>query len=311
MTKPLVTFGVINCNRLHYLRSCFESLYDTTSDYPNREFIVVDNASVEVGTKEYLDELETRGVKVVRISDRDPANEFARGLNTVFELSSGEFILPLQGDMQFTVHGWLDDFIDFYQAHPDSTGCICLDAQRRVTHESHRSSMTNFVGSKSIRFCYDLSRPPFSGAGDVMYARKWVQKFYPWNIKNQNHEGTMDSETFMLQKSKSIREAEKLQLFCAVPSIPVSIAIYTDSRGTNARVRGNRRYGDYWPPKAGYKYYETQTLHDAVSFAGSVPAPIEEVARPIGWIAPIDGTGSWMKNPIRPETARAEDFVEI
>jgi len=171
--------------------------------------------------------------------------------------------------------------------------------------------MTNFVGQGSIRFCYDLARPPFCGAGDVMYSRKWVQKFYPWNIKNQNHEGTLDSETFMLQKSKSIREAEKLQLFCAVPSIPVAIAIYTDARGTNARVRGNKRYGDYWPPKKGYKYYETQSLHDAVSFARSAPAPIEEVAIPIGWMAPIDANGSWMKNPIRPETARTEDFVEI
>ena len=311
MTKPLVSFGVINCNRLHYLRSCFESLYDTTSDYPNREFIVVDNASVEEGTKEYLDELETRGVKVVRMSDRDPANEFARGLNTVFELSSGEYILPLQGDMQFTVRGWLQEFVDFYSENVETTGCICLDAQRRVTHESHRHAMTNFVGSGTFKFCYDLVRPPFCGAGDVMYARRWVQKFYPWNIKNQNHEGTMDSETFMLQKSKSIRESERLQIYCAVPSIPVSVAIYTDSRGTNARVRGNRRYGDYWPPKESYKYYEVHDLADASLSAKSIPSPIEEAALPVGWIAPIDERGSWMKNPIRPETAKPADFVEI
>jgi len=311
MTKPLVTFGVINCNRLHYLRSCFESLYDTTSDYPNREFIVVDNASVEEGTKEYLDELETRGVKVVRMSVRDPANEFARGLNTVFELSSGEYILPLQGDMQFTVRGWLQEFVDFYSENVETTGCICLDAQRRVTHESHRHAMKNFVGAGTFKFCYDLVRPPFCGAGDVMYARRWVQKFYPWNIKNQNHEGTMDSETFMLQKSKSIRESERLQLYCAVPSIPVSVAIYTDSRGTNARVRGSRRYGDYWPPKESYKYYEVHDLADAALSAKSIPSPIEEAALPVGWIAPIDEKGSWMKNPIRPETAKPEDFVEI
>ena len=311
MSNPLVTFGIVNCNRLHYLRSCFESLFDTTSDYSDREFIVVDNASVESGTEDYLRSLEQRGVRVVRAQHRDPANEFAKGLNTVCELANGEFIAPLQGDMQFTVSGWLPEFIQFYQQNIEIVGCMSLDAQRRVRHEQHKPGMTSFTGSGQIKFCYDRIRPPFSGAGDVLYAKKWVQKFYPWNIKNQNHEGTLDSETAMLQKSRSIREAERINILCTVPSVPVSVAIYTDSRGTNARVRGNKRYGDYWPPKDGYKYYEILSLDEAVKSAISCPAPIEEVARPIGWEAPLDSSGNWLKNPIRPESARPEDVVDI
>jgi glycosyltransferase involved in cell wall biosynthesis len=311
MTRPLVTFGIVNCNRLHYLRSCFESLYDTTADYREREFIVVDNASTETGTDAYLTLLEVRGVKVVRNAQRDPANEFAKGLNTICELAQGEFIAPLQGDMQFTVIGWLPEYVKFYQQTPDTTGCMAMDAQRRIRHIQHSPSMSEFIGPGRIKFSYDSKRPPFSGAGDVLYSRKWVQKFYPWNIKNQNHEGTLDSETSMLQKSLSIREAEGINIFCAVPSVPVSIAIYTDARGTNARVRGNKRYGDYWPPKIDYRYYELQTIDEAVRSAVSCPASIEEVAKPIGWSPLLDRDGNWLKNPIRPETALPGDAVDI
>ena len=54
---PKVSFGLVNCNRLFYLRSCLESLIHCTQDYPNKEIIVVDNASVESGTDEYLKQI--------------------------------------------------------------------------------------------------------------------------------------------------------------------------------------------------------------------------------------------------------------
>ena len=36
-----VTFGIVNCNRLFYLKSCLESLIDTTQNYENKELIVI------------------------------------------------------------------------------------------------------------------------------------------------------------------------------------------------------------------------------------------------------------------------------
>jgi len=307
-----VTFGIINCNRLHYLKSCFESIVTTTTEYSSKEFIVVDNASVENGTDEYLRELEDRGVKVFRSAQRDPANEFAKGLNTVCKEATGDFIIPLQGDMQFVLDGWLTEFVSFYKANINNTGCISLDAQRRVTHRSHERSMTNFFGEGKIKFCFDLERSGFSGAGDCMYSRKMVETFFPWNENNVNHEGTLDSETAMLEKVKKIKRENSLEVYCAVPAIPASIAIYTDQRGTNARVRGNRRYGQYWAAKGPRsRYYETLTIDVALQRYAQFPVSIEDIADPIGWSAPIDSRGSWMKNPIRPESALPEDFEEI
>ena len=61
---PKVTFGMVNCNRLFYLKSCFESLIECTLDYPNKEIIIVDNASVEKGTKEYLNSIKSDNDKI-------------------------------------------------------------------------------------------------------------------------------------------------------------------------------------------------------------------------------------------------------
>ena len=85
MSEPKVTFGFVNCNRLHYLRSCVESLLICTEDYSNKEIIIVDNASKEEGTEEYLNDLRDRGFKVFVQEERDPSNEYAKALNIIAE----------------------------------------------------------------------------------------------------------------------------------------------------------------------------------------------------------------------------------
>ena len=59
MELPKVSIGFINCNRLHYLKSCVESFMYCTQDYQNKELIIVDNNSVEEGTEEYLKQKDT------------------------------------------------------------------------------------------------------------------------------------------------------------------------------------------------------------------------------------------------------------
>lgn len=309
-TLPKVTFGFVNSNRLHYLKSCVESAVLCTSDYPNREFIIIDNASVEEGTKEYLDEKENQHFKVIRQLKRDPSNEFAKGLNLICQSSSGEFVVPLQGDMQFILKGgWLKEYVGFYKQNMNNIGCITLDAQRRVTIASHTYSKP--IGD-NFRFFLDQNRNPIAGAGDVMYSREIVELICPWSEQNEKHEGGGDSETKMLQYVDSIMEEMNLNLFCAVPMMPVSCAIYNE-QGTNARVRGNRRYGSYSAPTEGFRYYEIMDISDAKNkFAHmSRPYGIEDIAQPIGWNKPLDFLGNWNKSPINPDTATEKDYVEL
>ena len=65
-----VSFGIINYNRLFYLKSCAESLMESVKGYDNIEFICIDDNSKEEGTKEYLKSLEDRGWKIINQEDR-------------------------------------------------------------------------------------------------------------------------------------------------------------------------------------------------------------------------------------------------
>ena len=115
---PLVTFGFVNCNRLFYLKSCIESFIETTMDYPEKQIIVVDNASIEGGTEEYLDSLRERGFLVISQKERDPSNEYAKALNLIAENAVGDYVALIPADMQFVVKGgWLKEYVEFYNKY--------------------------------------------------------------------------------------------------------------------------------------------------------------------------------------------------
>lgn len=310
MNQPLVTFAIINCNRLFYAKCCYESIIETTRDYVNKEFIFVDNASIEQGTNDFLLQLETQGVKVVRNPVRDPNNEFARGLNKVCELARGDVIIPLQGDMQFVAEGWLEQYVQFFDMNVN-VGCVTLDAQRAVTL-ANADAQHKFI-PVGDGFVFDLSRPPLAGAGDVAYRADVLRAFLPWSENNLAHEGGSDSETEFLQRSQLLIRSHNVDIKCAVPLVPAAIAIYTDPRGTNARVRGNRRYGQYWPPKDKRFYYKLHKYSDLQMKAlnRSIPLSIEEIAHTIGFDKPVNESGGWLKNPIKPELALPGDWVEL
>lgn len=312
---PLVSVGIVNCNRLHYLRSCLESFLECTEDYVNKEVIVVDNASTEEGTEEYLLDLESRGHRVVRMTARDPSNEFAKGLNTIVRESSGDYVVMLQGDMQFIVRGkWLGEYVKIYEENP-GIGCITFDAQRTVTNQ--RSNLTQPATVGSYAFVADLSRPQTSGAADVMYSRNVLNFIGYWEERNDQHEYTGDSETKMLNKIKNLKDQyPDLPWATVMPLYPVAISIYTDPRGTNARIRNFRRYGDYWPPVEGHSYYKIKDYDEVISQEGyterTIPYSIEEVAIAAGdWSLPKDANGAWLKNPIRPEEAKPGEWTEL
>lgn len=310
---PRVTFGIINCNRLHYLKSCVESLLVCTSDYPNKEIIIIDNASVEAGTDEYLSEKETSGLIIHKTEKRDPHNEFAKALNFITKESSGDFIAPIQGDMQFVVKGgWLEEYVKFYSENINNIGCMMLDAQRTTRIKNQSKFSTKF--NDRFPFFYDLSRIPFCCSADVMYSRQSLEWMGPFLEKNEGHEQGVNSEDDMRKRIvASLSRIENPSIFCVMPQIFPSVGIFTDSRGTNARVRENKRYGDYWPAKEGFSYYKIRDYDEVTDLylSRTMPVGIEESAIPVGWDAPIDQFGNWKKNPINPETASAEDYVVL
>ena len=116
----------------------------------------------------------------------------------------------------------------------------------------------------------------------------------------------------MLEKVRSLISMGVLNdIYFISPQIPVSAAIWTDDRGTNARVRGNKRYGSYWEPKEDFRYYQVFNIEDIISKCekDTLPIPIDTIAQGVGWNVPKDIHGNWLKNPIRPENATEDDYT--
>ena len=114
-------------------------------------------------------------------------------------------------------------------------------------------------------------------------------------------------------KVKNIMSANNMPLYAAGAFIPPAAAIITDPRGTNARVRGNRRYGKYFAPQKDFAYYKIYEYDEMLAKYGKSQTPIglEDMVETIGFPKPVDSQGRWLKNPINPDTAKPSDFVEL
>ena len=308
----LATFGIVNCNRLHYARSQLKSLIASLGDdTKNCDLIFVDNASTESGTAEFLQHVEDlkdfHKVTVVKRAVRDHKNEFAAGLNTIVECAQADVIVPLQGDAQFVRRNWLRDVIACVERH--DCGSVVIDAQRKITHDRAKDSQALIRVSETSFI--DLTRPPLAGAGDVAYKASIIKRYYPWSTVNDAHEGGADSETKMLQKIK--QDPASQSLVCYVLANPAMLTIQTDPRGTNARVRGNKRYGVYFSAPKDDLYYE---INDSLSITATMTSPfsaevVADAHPSIDWSLSRAQDGSWLKNPIRPETAVESDWTEL
>jgi glycosyltransferase involved in cell wall biosynthesis len=272
-----------------------ESLIYCTESYANKEIIVVDNCSIETGTDEYLQSLKDRGFHVHKTDIRDPENEFAKALNYINSNAKGEYICPLAGDMQFIVKGrWLEKYVEFHEKFRNFVGCISFDAQRRVT-------LNNLVWSNDLeeyfKFRFEYTRQPFAPSCNTFFHRDRLKIVGSWSEYSNSHEGN--------QSAESIIDKGLITWNQVIPRIPVSAAIYTDPRGTMARIRGNKIFGKYFKPKESFKYYK---IHDLDSLDRDKQYSIEDIVETIGYDKPLDEKGNWLKNPIRPEDCNEEDY---
>ena len=306
---PMVSFGVNNFNRLYYLRSCTKTLMESVSDYKDVEFICIDDNSSEPGTHEYLEYLKSVGWKVInqqeyrtaqkKVGDNnvDHIAPFSEALNIIYKESSGKYVAPLQGDSQFVRHNWLDTYVRLFETRGD-VGCIQLDAQRK--QRLSNSSFTR-VGD----FAIDHSRERINGAGDCVYSREMVDSIGGWHIGS----GINAEDDFSERVTSTFGGRKRVY----IPWIPVCVGIYTDSRGTNARVRGDKRYGSYW--QASDDMYYSWTNYPLRAYSDR-PYSIEEIALPNGtWPFEFDSLtdehGNWKKSPIDISSAGPGDYEVI
>jgi glycosyltransferase involved in cell wall biosynthesis len=307
---PLLTIGILSWNRLHYLRATLESA-KRCIQYPNIQWIVVDNLSEEPGLTEYLKNQTWVDELVFLKSDHVTA------MNEIVARARGEVLLLWPDDIQFIVEGdWMIDCMEILLQN-EWVGSMSLNCLRRETIKNWTNLAPNWsqirpmIGDikwlgKKFRVPRRLSSARgFSfrtygwktvgviGSGIPSLTRTEVWKqLGPWkatDLTNIN-DSSGGGETEMLQRWR--RSSLPLQL--ASPILPVAADIINDTLGSKAKIRKNKRYGVYTPPTEGDFYYRIvdQTSLDANR---SIPFSFEELVQPIGFNLPLDAHGNLRK----------------
>jgi O-antigen biosynthesis protein len=105
---PLVSIIIPTRNQLSLLRQCVESVQKRTT-YPRYELLVVDNASDDPATLDYLQELGKRpGCRVLR--DERPFN-YSQLNNGAVATCAGELVALLNNDIEVITPDWLDELV--------------------------------------------------------------------------------------------------------------------------------------------------------------------------------------------------------
>jgi GT2 family glycosyltransferase len=99
---PAVTVIIPTRNRLSFLRPCIEGLRKTA--YPNLDVIVIDNASDEPDTLDYLALLKRDGVRVLEMGG---AFNFSALNNAAVKRAKGELLCFLNNDVEIIDPDWL------------------------------------------------------------------------------------------------------------------------------------------------------------------------------------------------------------
>lgn len=317
---PKVTIAILSWNRMYYLKATLESARKCIQ-YPNLEWIVLDNCSEEKGLREYLDSIDWIDQLIFVKSTHIEA------MNEVVQKSTGEFIIIWPEDVQFVVKGdWLKDCVEILENN-NWIGSMNLNFLSSATNKNIFSlkrftRIKHFVyfikeifrydtafrlqkkikASRGMNFrTYGWTADGIIGSGIPSLSRKSMwQKIGPWKSTEKRSIGniidsSLGGEFEMLRRWKR----SNIPWQRATPIIPFAADIINDDIGTKAKVRGKNRYGVYTPPKNGIFYYQIKNQEDIIDYADrNIPVGFEEFVEPIGFDLPKDKNGTLKKAPI-------------
>lgn len=311
---PRVTLGFVSCERGHYLRATLESARECI-EYPDLEWIVVDDDSVEPGLKDYLSGCGWVRHKIFH------RQTHADAMNQLVAMATGEFILIWPDDVQFITRGdWLKDLVGILMKNNDLGG-VGLDAQRLCTlrhifqpgllesilrfykeirrfgwrRRRRQRKITN--GRGYTLWTYGAMGDGVVGSGipSLMRTSLW-RELGPWRAAKTITsviDSSLGAEDDMIDRVRK----RGLCMQLAIPQIPVAADIINDDIGTKAKVRKGIRYGKYTPPPGGgVYYYKIEPYEKRLKTAREDrPLSFSECVEPIGFEIPKDAAGDRLK----------------
>src|SRR3989344_5058951 len=94
--SPLISVIMLNYNGLKYIKRTIPQILKL--DYPNYEFIIVDNGSAD-GSIEFIKEMQIKSEKVkIRLIENGENLGYSKGKNIGVKHAKGEYVLLLDND---------------------------------------------------------------------------------------------------------------------------------------------------------------------------------------------------------------------
>jgi hypothetical protein len=310
---PLVTIGILSWNRLHYLRATVESARRCIQ-YPNLEWIISDNTSVEPGLRDHIQSLDWVQHKWFG------QQSHAEAMNEIVQKANGQFLILWPEDVQFTVEGdWLTDLVELLTRYP-WLGSLGLNYMRRTTYQrlfTWHAWLDWHPVARDLRYLgprFRFQRRLRSSRGVALRTFGWLwpgvvgsgipslartdtwRRLGPWRTTKKAADTLIDSslgaeDDMVLRVYRSGQPWQQ-----AIPIVPVAADIITDPLGTKAKVRRGKRYGVYLPPPEGTFYYR---IFPQARFAADqtrrLPLAFEDCVEPLGFTLPYDTQGNLLK----------------
>lgn len=117
---PRVTVIIPTRNRAEMLNRCLQSLFST--DWPDLEFIVVDNGSTEDSTLALLQTFSTRAN--CHVIHKPGEFNYADLNNAAASMATGELICLLNNDTEIQTRNWLCEMASLLLAPEANAGCV-------------------------------------------------------------------------------------------------------------------------------------------------------------------------------------------
>ena len=125
--KPLISIIVLNYNGMPFLKGCFDSLL--ASNYPNAEFIMVDNNSSDISI-----EFVHKNYPEVKVINSGGNIGYSAANNIGIQSAKGKYVLLLNNDVEVTP-GWLEPIVEEFESDSNIAAC-----QPKILHLIHKGS---------------------------------------------------------------------------------------------------------------------------------------------------------------------------
>jgi GT2 family glycosyltransferase len=130
LERPSTTIIVPTRNRQNLLKACIDSIQPAVQR-GNADIIVVDNDSSDAATLDYLTQLESRDIKILRVPGEF---NFPRLNNRAAHAAQGDVLCLLNNDIVARDEDWLDEMLGRLGGDAGAVGALLLSPGGVVQH---------------------------------------------------------------------------------------------------------------------------------------------------------------------------------